>query len=96
MLLPRFSIRALLIILTIGAVLFLIAGMAVRGNQWAWGVPIAALSVALVLVASAIWFMLLSLCVPLLSRREAARAEDPSSAHTQASPTIGTSHSPRA
>jgi len=40
MLVPRFSIRTLLFMLTIGAVACLIAGMAYRGLYWAWGVTI--------------------------------------------------------
>jgi hypothetical protein len=41
MLVPRFSIRTLLMILTAGAVACLVAGMAYRGQYWAWGVTIA-------------------------------------------------------
>ena len=40
MLLPRFTIRALLVMLTICAFVFVIAGMAVRGQHWAWGITI--------------------------------------------------------
>ena len=46
MLLPRFTIRALLVVLTISAFVFVIAGMAVRGQHWAWGITIGILSLA--------------------------------------------------
>lgn len=41
MLVPRFSIRALLVMLTLGAVACLIAGMAYRGKDWALAATIA-------------------------------------------------------
>jgi hypothetical protein len=43
-LLPRFTIRALLAMLTVCAVAFLIVGTAYRGHYWAWGVTIALVS----------------------------------------------------
>jgi hypothetical protein len=55
-LLPRFSIRAMLGILTFGAVIFLIAGMAHRGQYWAWGVTIALLSLIVTALVHAAFF----------------------------------------
>jgi hypothetical protein len=46
MLVPRFSIRTLLVMLTLGAVACLIAGMAYRGKYWALGATIALASLA--------------------------------------------------
>jgi hypothetical protein len=55
-LLPRFSIRALLGILTIAAVAFLIVGMAYRGQYWAWGVTIGLASLVLTALVHAAWY----------------------------------------
>lgn len=56
MLLPRFSIRALLVILTVCAFAFVIVGMAVRGQNWAWGVSIGLLSILVTALVHAAWF----------------------------------------
>jgi hypothetical protein len=56
MLLPRFTIRTILVVVTIFAFAFVVAGMAVRGEQWAWGVTIALISLALTGVVHAAWF----------------------------------------
>jgi hypothetical protein len=50
MFLPRFTIRALLVLLTVCAFIFVIAGMAVRGHHWAWGVTIGLVSIAFTLL----------------------------------------------
>jgi hypothetical protein len=55
-LLPRFTIRALLNLVTICAVAFLIAGMAYRGQVWAWGVTIGLISLVFTMVVHAAWF----------------------------------------
>jgi hypothetical protein len=71
MLAPRFTIRTLLIVLTLGAVVFLVAGMAVRGHLWAWGATIGVLSLAVTLIVHAAWFGLVwafSL-LPIVRRR---------------------------
>lgn len=72
MLAPRFSIRTLLALLTAGAVVFLVAGMAVRGEMWAWGVTIAAMSLAVTAIAHGVWFGLVWLFAQLPSSRRAA------------------------
>jgi hypothetical protein len=56
MLLPRFSIRALLAILTVCAFAFVVVGMAVRGQSWAWGVSIGLLSLVVTALVHAAWF----------------------------------------
>jgi hypothetical protein len=59
MLLPRFSIRTLLMMLTAGAVACLIAGMAYRGKDWALGATIALASLVLAACVHAILFGLI-------------------------------------
>ncbi|MEX0612771.1 MAG: hypothetical protein WD738_23825 [Pirellulales bacterium] len=71
-LLPRFSIRVLLAILTIAAVAFLIAGMAYRGQYWAWGVTIGLASLVLTALVHAAWFGV----VWLFAQMPTARAKD--------------------
>ena len=56
MLLPRFSIRVLLILLTVCAFAFVIVGTAVRGQNWAWGVSIGLLSLVVTALVHAAWF----------------------------------------
>lgn len=55
MLLPRFTIRAMIGLVTICALVFVIAGMAVRGQPWAWGVTIGVASLAFTLLVHAAW-----------------------------------------
>ena len=69
MLLPRFSIRALLGMLTICAVAFLIVGMAYRGQYWAWGVTIALVSLILTALVHAAWFGVVWLFAQMASAR---------------------------
>jgi hypothetical protein len=59
MLLPRFSIRTLLMMLTAGAVACLIAGMAYQGKYWALGVTIALASVVVTACVHAILFFMI-------------------------------------
>lgn len=75
MLLPRFTIRALLVLLTICAFLFVIVGMAFRGQHWAWGVTIAMLSLAFTAFVHAAWFG----AVWMLARTQSRRQEKPTS-----------------
>ncbi len=56
MLVPRFSIRTLLVMLTLGAVAFLIVGMAFRGQHWAWGASIGLFSLLVTALVHAAWF----------------------------------------
>jgi hypothetical protein len=68
-LLPRFSIRALLGVLTICAVAFLVAGMAYRGQYWAWGVTIGLFSFVLTALVHAAWFGMVWLFAEMSSTR---------------------------
>ncbi len=75
MLAPRFSIRTLLVLVAVGAIVSLIAGMAVRGQMWAWGVTIGAASLILTLLVHAAWFGVVWLFSQLpAARREGGRA----------------------
>ena len=56
MLLPRFTIRTLLVVLTVSAFVFVIAGMAFRGQYWALGVTIGLLSLVFTAMVHAAWF----------------------------------------
>src|SRR5688500_12262300 len=56
MLLPRFTIRTLLVILTICACVFVVIGTAYRGQYWAWGVTFALLSLVVTALTHAAWF----------------------------------------
>lgn len=56
MLLPSFSIRALMLMLTLGAVAFLIVGMGFRGQHWAWGASVALFSLLVTAIVHAAWF----------------------------------------
>ena len=78
MLLPRFTIRALLVLLTICAFVFVIAGMAVRGQHWAWGVTIAILSLSFALLVHAAWFCAIWWLAQMQSRKreQPARQSD--------------------
>jgi hypothetical protein len=56
MLLPRFNIRTLLVLLTMGAVASVIIGTAFRGQNWAWGASIGLLSLLVTALFHAAWF----------------------------------------
>jgi hypothetical protein len=70
MLLPRFTIRALLVMLTICAFVFVIAGMAVRGQHWAWGITIGIVSLAVTLLVHAAWFSVVWMLARMQSRKQ--------------------------
>jgi hypothetical protein len=60
MLLPRFTIRTLLVILTVCAFVFVMVGTAFRGQYWAWGVTIAIVSMIVTALTHVAWFGLVS------------------------------------
>jgi hypothetical protein len=70
MLLPRFTIRALLVVLTISAFVFVIAGMAVRGQHWAWGITIGILSLGFTLLVHSAWFGAVWMLAQMQSRKQ--------------------------
>jgi hypothetical protein len=55
-LVPRFTIRTLLVIITLAAIIFVMIGTATRGQYWAWGVTIGLVSVVITAFAHAAWF----------------------------------------
>jgi Na+/melibiose symporter-like transporter len=73
MLVPRFTIRALLVMLTVCAFVFVIAGMAVRGQHWAWGITIGIVSLAFTMLVHAAWFSV----VRMLAQMQAGKKEEP-------------------
>jgi len=68
-LVPRYSIRALLGILTVCAIAFVIAGMAYRGQYWAWGVTIGLASLVVAAFVHASLFGLVCLFARRSQRR---------------------------
>lgn len=66
MLLPRFSIRTALAILTVAAVISLFAGQALGGRAWALALTVAVVSVPLTLLVHAAFFGLSSAFARLL------------------------------
>jgi hypothetical protein len=55
-LLPRFSIRSLLLIVTGCSLVFVVVGMAAQGRFWAWGVTVAMASLVLTALVHAALF----------------------------------------
>ena len=51
-------------------VLFVIAGMAVRGQHWAWGITIGILSLAFMLLVHAAWFGAVWMLAQMQSRKQ--------------------------
>lgn len=58
MLIPRFSLRTSLILLTVCAFFFLVMGRATRGDAWAIVVTVAVLSVLFALIVQAMFYLL--------------------------------------
>jgi hypothetical protein len=56
MLMPRFTIRTLLVVLTICAFVFVMVGTAFRGQYWAWGVTMALVSLIATALVHAAWY----------------------------------------
>jgi hypothetical protein len=69
MLLPRFTIRTLLVICTLFAVVFVMVGTAYRGQYWAWGVTFGLVSLIVAALVHAAWFGIVSLLARLMSPR---------------------------
>jgi len=67
MLVPRFTIRALLVVMTLSAVFFLVVGTAFRGQHWASGVVIGVLSLAVTALVHAALFGLVWLFAQLFT-----------------------------
>jgi hypothetical protein len=56
MLVPRFTIRTIFSVVTIAAVVFVVAGMALRGETWAWGITIGMITLVVTMLVHAAWF----------------------------------------
>ena len=69
-LVPRFTIRTLLLIITVCAIIFVMIGTATRGQYWAWGVTISLVSLLVAAFTHAAWFGIVSLFVHLWQRQE--------------------------
>jgi hypothetical protein len=54
--LPRFSIRTVLFVTTLFALLFVMIGLGVRGHVWAWGFAIGVASLAVTALVHAACF----------------------------------------
>jgi hypothetical protein len=74
MLLPRFTIRTLLAILTACAVVFVLVGTAFRGQYWAWGVTIAIISCIITALSHSAWFGIVWFFARIPERRAAFSA----------------------
>lgn len=74
MLLPRFTIRTAFIGVTILAVVFVVVGMAFRGDNWAWGITIGLVSLAVTMLVHAAWFGIVSIFARLPSAQPSAPA----------------------
>jgi len=65
MLLPRFTIRCLLLLMTVSGVLFFVLSLAVRGQAWALAVWLSVGSLLLAFLAYAVVFGLAALVASL-------------------------------
>ena len=77
MLMPRFTIRAMIVMLTICAFVFVIAGLAVRGQHWAWGITIGIVSLAFTFLVHAAWFGLVWTLAQMQLRKQEEPARQP-------------------
>ena len=76
MLLPRFTIRTLLVMLTVSAVAFVILGMAYRGQNWAWGISIGLASLLVTAIVHAAWFGIVWIFTQMPSSRSKATGRE--------------------
>ena len=85
MIMPRFTIRTAFVGVTCCALLFVVVGMAVRGETWAWGISIGVISLVVTLFVHAAWFGLVWIFArlpadpPMVPVRTAANANMTSS-----------------
>ncbi len=86
MLLPRFTIRTLLVMLTACAVVAVVIGTAFRGQEWAWGITIAVASLGVTAVVHAAWFGVVSVFAQLAPTKSLPA---PIAAHGDASAATG-------
>lgn len=67
MLLPRFTLRTLLGICTVFALVFVVVGTAYRGQYWAWGFTIAVIGLAITAMVHVAWFAIVSLLASVMA-----------------------------
>jgi hypothetical protein len=77
MLVPRFTIRALLVLITLCAFAFVIAGFAIRGEHWALAVTIGLASALFTLLIHAAWFGAIWWLSRLTSKKQPSIDERP-------------------
>jgi hypothetical protein len=71
-LVPRFTIRALLVMITVAAIVFVMIGTASRGeDSWAWGITIGLVSVIITALAHAAWFGIVWMFMRIAHSQEA-------------------------
>jgi hypothetical protein len=75
MLLPRFTIRTLLALITLCAFAFVIAGFALRGEHWALAITVGLVSIGFILLVHAAWFGAVWVLSQLQSKPPAATDE---------------------
>lgn len=85
MLLPRYSLRSILVITAGFAVLFLVVSLGVRGSQWAVGVAVGVAAMTVALVAQALWFAVVWLFA-VVSRVERRSASPPAAGNPRDGP----------
>lgn len=69
MLLPRFTLRTILVAITASALFFVLIGAGYRGQMWAWGAAIGVASLAVTLVVQAALFGFVWSCARLSKTR---------------------------
>lgn len=85
MLLPRFTLRTILVVTTVAAVFFVLVGAGYRGQQWAWGAAIGVLSLALAALVHASAFGVVW-CFAKVALRSPTSSSAPHRATSEASP----------
>lgn len=73
MLIPRFSIRWLLLLTTVCAAFFFFLTFAVRGEAWAMGVTIGVGSLSIVFMVHALFFMAVWVMTEVVGQAEQTR-----------------------
>ena len=69
MLLPRFTLRTILVAITASALFFVLIGAGYRGQMWAWGAAIGVASLGVSLIVQAALFGFVRSCARLSKTR---------------------------
>ncbi len=70
MLLPRFSLKTILTLLSVSTVIFVVAGQAFQGKAWAAGVTIAVASIPVCLFVHAVFYGIIGLLARVISPQQ--------------------------